>query len=69
MTSSVWKVSKEIGITRKFFGNLRRTLDTVRLTRGASLGYFRVTFKLIVKLSEAKCKVFIMKISFHSYAN
>ena len=30
---AVGKVSKEIGITRKFFGDLRMTLDTVRLIR------------------------------------
>ena len=32
------------------------------------IGHFRVAVNLIIK-SEAKCKVFIMKISFHSYAN
>ena len=31
--------------------------------------HFRVALNLIMKAREAKCKVFIMKISFHSYEN
>ena len=41
--SSVRKVWKEIVITRKFFGNLRTIVDTVRLMRGTPL----VTYKTV----------------------
>ena len=36
-STAVHEVSKEIGITRKFFGDLGMTLDTARLIRGTPL--------------------------------
>ena len=39
-------LSKEFGITRKFFENLRMMLDTVRLTRGTPLTQYTINIKI-----------------------
>ena len=53
MISNVRNSSKEIGITRKFFGNLRMVFGTVRLMRGTQLRQY-ITAKTRENESELR---------------